>query len=48
MKILENMTITEAADLIKQTAVKIKNEKGITEQEAYAIIFNDVEKYIGG
>lgn len=48
MKILEKMTITEAADVIYNVAMKLKDEKGITEQEAYNIIFQDKDRYLGG
>ena len=48
MKILDNMTITEAAEMIRVRAIEIKEEMKITEQEAYKIIFTDVEKHLGG
>lgn len=48
MKILEYMTITEAAEMIRVKALEIKEEMEITEQEAYKIIFTDVEKHLGG
>lgn len=48
MKILENMTITEAAEFIRVKAIEIKEKMEITEQEAYKIIFTDVEKHLGG
>lgn len=44
MKILEYMTITEAAEMIRVKALEIKDEMAITEQEAYNVIFTDVEK----
>ena len=48
MKILDYMTITEAAEIIRVKALEIKEEMEITEQEAYNIIFTDVEKHLGG
>jgi len=48
MKILDYMTITEAAEMIRVKAIEIKNKLNITEQEAYNIIFTDVEKHLGG
>lgn len=46
MKILDYMTITEAAEVIKVKAVELKEKMKITEQEAYNIIFTNVEKYL--
>ena len=46
MKILDYMTITEAAEVIKVKAVDLKEKMKITEQEAYNIIFTNVEKYL--
>ena len=46
MKILDYMTITEAAEVIKVKAVELKEKMKITEQEAYNIIFTYVEKYL--
>ena len=48
MKILDHMTITEAAEMIRVKAIEIKNKLNITEQEAYDIIFTDVEKHLRG
>lgn len=48
MKILDNMTITEAAEYIRCVALKIKEDKQITEQQAYKLIFKDIEKHLGG
>lgn len=48
MKILEYMTITEAAEMIRVKALEIKDKMAITEQEAYNVIFTDVEKHLGG
>ena len=48
MKILEYMTITEAAEIIRIKAIEIKEKMKITEQEAYNIIFKDVEEHLGG
>ena len=48
MKILDYMTITEAAEMIRVKAIEIKNKLNITEQEAYDIIFTDVEKHLRG
>ncbi len=48
MKILDYMTITEAAEIIRVKALEIKEKMEITEQEAYNIIFTDVEKHLGG
>lgn len=42
------MTITEAAEIIRVKALEIKEKMEITEQEAYNIIFTDVEKHLGG
>ena len=47
MKILDYMTITEAAEVIKVKAIELKEKMKITEQEAYNIIFTNVEKYLG-
>ena len=41
------MTITEAAEVIKVKAIELKEKMKITEQEAYNIIFTNVEKYLG-
>ena len=46
MKILDYMTITEAAEVIKVKAIELKEKMKITEQEAYNIIFTNVEKYL--
>ena len=46
MKILDYMTITEAAEVIRLKALEIKNKKKVTEQEAYSMIFADIEKYL--
>ena len=46
MKILDYMTITEAAEVIKVKAVELKEKMKITEQEAYNIIFTNVEMYL--
>ena len=40
------MTITEAAEVIKVKAIELKEKMKITEQEAYNIIFTNVEKYL--
>ena len=42
MKILDYMTIKEAAEIIRVKALDIKEEKD------YNIIFTDVEKHLGG
>lgn len=47
MKILETMTITEAAEVIRSKAIEIKNEKNISEQQAYSIIFENIDRYLG-
>lgn len=46
MKILDYMTITEAAEVIKVKAIELKEKMKITEQEAYNIIFTNVEMYL--
>ena len=46
MKILDYMTITEAAEIIRLKALEIKDEMKITEQEAYDMIFKDIEKHL--
>ena len=46
MKILDYMTITEAAEVIKVKAVELKEKMKITEQEAYNMIFTDIEKHL--
>lgn len=48
MKILDNMSITQAAELIRDVALKIKEENQISEQEAYKLIFEDIDKHLGG
>ncbi len=48
MRILEYMTITEAAEVIREKAIEIKGKMKISEQEAYQLIFTDVEKHLGG
>lgn len=48
MKILENMTITEAADLIRAKSIEIAKDKNITEQQAYSIVLDNIEENLGG
>lgn len=48
MKILEYMTITEAADLIKEVALDLVDKESISEQEAYTKILQNKEEYLGG
>lgn len=48
MQILDEMTITEAAELIRLKAIEVKKEKNITEQEAFKVILSDIEKHLGG
>lgn len=48
MKLLENNSIIEAAELIRLKAIEIKEDRNITEQEAFAVIFTDIEKHLGG
>ena len=46
MKILDYMTITEAAEVIRLKALEIKDKMKVTEQEAYNMIVTDIEKYL--
>ena len=46
MKILDYMTIREAAEVIRLKALEIKDKMKVTEKEAYNMIFTDIEKYL--
>ncbi|MBO3443393.1 hypothetical protein [Clostridium sp. CCUG 7971] len=48
MSILENMTILEAAELIRCEAEKIAKEKGITNQEAWKSLLKDIKIKLEG
>ena len=48
MKILEYMTITEAAMEIKSRAQTIMNEKKMTDKEAFNFIFQNADENLGG
>ncbi|WP_164489066.1 hypothetical protein [Romboutsia sp. Marseille-P6047] len=48
MSILEIMTIREAAEHLRDISIKIANEKGITKEEAWDLLMEELKIQLGG